>query len=225
MRPVICMITDGRLAGAAGADALVERAAAAARAGVDLIQIREAATDDRLLAAVVRDCVAAVRGTRARVIVNDRLDVALAGGAHGVHLKSASYAAARVRPIAPEGFLIGRSVHSVDEAIRAGAGVDYLIFGTVFRTPSKPESAPAGPAALAEVVWATRIPVLAVGGVTVETAGLVARTGAAGVAAIGEFADRAPAALPSVVESFTRAFDASASAKATADRPRLGLRD
>ena len=207
MRPVICMITDGRLAAVAGADALVARAAAAARAGVDLIQIREAATDDRLLAAVVRDCVAAVRGTSARVIVNDRLDVALAAGAHGVHLKSASYTAARVRPIAPDGFLIGRSVHSVDEAIRAGAGVDYLMFGTVFRTPSKPESAPAGPAALAEVVRATRIPVLAVGGVTVETAGLVARTGAAGVAAIGEFTDRAPAALPSVVESLTRAFD------------------
>lgn len=207
MRPVICMITDGRLAAVAGADALVERVAAAARAGVDLIQIREPAADDRLLAAVVRDCVAAVRGTPARVIVNDRLDVALAGGAHGLHLKSASYAAARVRPIVPDGFLLGRSVHSVDEAIRAGAGVDYLIFGTVFRTPSKPESTPAGPAALAEVVRTTRIPVLAVGGVTVETAGLVARTGAAGVAAIGQFADRAPAALTSVVESFTRAFD------------------
>jgi thiamine-phosphate diphosphorylase len=208
MRPVICMITDGRLAAVAHADALVERVAAAARAGVDLIQIREPASDDRLLAAVVRDCVAAVHGTRARVIVNDRLDVALAGGAHGVHLKSASYAVARVRPVAPEGFLIGRSVHSVDEALRAGAAVDYLIFGTVFRTPSKPESTPAGPAALVEVVQATRIPVLAVGGVTVETAGLVAGTGAAGVAAIGQFADRAPAALSSLVESFTRAFDA-----------------
>ena len=225
MRLVICMITDGQLATVAGAHALVERVAAAARAGVDLVQIREPATGDRLLAGVVHDCVAAVRGTRARVIVNDRLDVALAGGADGVHLKSASFAAARVRRIAPAGFLIGRSVHSVDETIRAGAGVDYLIFGTVFRTPSKTESTPAGPAALADVVRATRIPVLAVGGVTVETAGLVAGTGAAGVAAIGQFADRAPAALPSVVESFARAFDGSAAAKATADRPRPGFRD
>ena len=224
MRPVICMITDGRLAAAASGGVLVARLAAAARAGVDLIQIREPATDDRLLAAVVRDCVAAVRGTRARVIVNDRLDIALAGGAHGVHLKSASYAAARVRPVAPDGFLIGRSVHSVDEVIRAGTAVDYLIFGTVFRTASKPESAPAGPAALAEVVQATRIPVLAVGGVTVDTAGLVARTGAAGIAAIGPFVEHAPAALTSVVESLTRAFDASASAKAT-DRPWPGFRD
>src|SRR5688572_31706861 len=147
MRPVICMITDGRVTAARGRDALVERVAAAARAGVDLVQVREQEVDDRVLAAVVGDCVGALRGTRARVIVNDRLDVALAGGAHGVHLKSASYAAARVRAIAPAGFLIGRSVHSVDDAIRAGTAVDYLIFGTVFRTSSKPSQMPAGPAA------------------------------------------------------------------------------
>jgi thiamine-phosphate diphosphorylase len=208
MRPVICMITDGRLAAGASPDALVERVAAAGRGGVDLIQVREPSSDDRVLVAVVRDCVGAVGGTRARVIVNDRLDVALAGGAHGVHLKSASYAAARVRAMTPAGFLIGRSVHSVDDAIRAGAGADYLIFGTVFRTSSKPASTPAGQAALAEVVRATRIPVLAVGGVTVETAGLIAATGAAGVAAIGAFAERAPAALSSVVDSLRHAFDA-----------------
>ena len=208
MRPVICMITDGRLTAARDRDALVERVAAAAHAGVDLIQIREHAIDDRALTAVVGDCVRAVRGARARVIVNDRLDVALAGGAHGVHLKSASYAAPRVRAIAPAGFLIGRSVHTVVEAIRAGAGVDYLIFGTVFRTSSKPSQMPAGPAALADVVRATPIPVLAVGGVTAATAGLIADTGAAGVAAISPFAECATGLLPSVVDALTRAFDA-----------------
>lgn len=207
MRPVICMITDGRLTAARGADALVERVAAAARAGVHLIQIREQAIDDRMLAAVVGDCVGAVRGTRARVIVNDRLDVALAGGAHGVHLKSGSYSAARVRAMAPAGFLVGRSVHGVDDAMRAGAGIDYLVFGTVFRTSSKPGQTPAGPATLAEVVRATPIPVLAIGGVTAETASLIAGTGAAGVAAISTFAVCTTAALPSVVESLARAFD------------------
>lgn len=208
MRPVICMITDGRLTAARDRDALVERVASAARAGVDLIQIREYAIDDRALAAVVSDCVRAVRKTRARVLVNDRLDVALAGGAHGVHLKSASYAAARVRAVAPAGFLIGRSVHSVDDAIRAGTAVDYLIFGTVFRTSSKPSQMPAGPAALADVVRATPIPVLAVGGVTAATAGLIAETGTAGVAAISPFAECATVLLPSVVDALTRAFDA-----------------
>jgi thiamine-phosphate diphosphorylase len=195
MRPVVCMITDGRLTAARDRDALVERVASAARAGVDLIQI-------------VSDCARAVRDTRARVLVNDRLDVALAAGAHGVHLKSASYAAARVRAVAPAGFLIGRSVHSVDDAIRAGTAVDYLIFGTVFRTSSKPAQMPAGPAALADVIRATPIPVLAVGGVTAATAGLIAETGTAGVAAISLFAECATVLLPSVVDALTRAFDA-----------------
>lgn len=207
MRPVICMITDGRLAGHGGVDALVERVSAAVRAGVDLIQVREAAVDDRILAAVVNGCVRAVRGTRARVVVNDRLDVAIACGAQGVHLKSDSYPAARARALAPAGFLIGRSVHSAAEAIRAD-GADYVVFGAVFPTSSKPGQTPAGLAALEETVRATTRPVLAVGGVTVETAGPVARTGAAGVAAIGMFADHAVSALPAVVQSLTRAFDA-----------------
>ena len=207
MRPVICMITDGRLAGLGGADALVERVSAAAHAGVDLIQVREGAVDDRVLAAVVSGCVRAVRGTRARIVVNDRLDVAVACGAHGLHLKSHSYPAARARAIAPAGFLIGRSVHRADEAIRA-EGADYVIFGAVFSTSSKPGQTPAGLAALEETIRATTRPVLAVGGVTVETVGAVARTGAAGVAAIGMFADRATSALTAVVQSLTRGFDA-----------------
>lgn len=208
MRPVICMITDGRLAVSGSQNALVERVSAAARAGVDLIQIREADVDDRVLAAAVSGCVRAVRGTRARVVVNDRLDVAVACRAHGVHLKSESYPAIRARAIAPAGFLIGRSVHSAADVIRA-EGADYVIFGAVFMTSSKPGHAPAGLAALEETVRATPLPVLAVGGVTVEAAGAVARTGAAGVAAIGLFADHATAALLSVVQSLTRAFDAA----------------
>ena len=207
MRPVICMITDGRLPGYGGADALVDRVSAAARAGVDLIQVREGAVDDRVLAAVVSGCVRAVRGTRARVVVNDRLDVAVACGAQGVHLKSDSYPAARARAIAPARLLIGRSVHSAAEAIRAD-GADYVIFGAVFPTSSKPGQTPAGLAALEETIRATTRPVLAVGGVTLETVGAVARTGAAGVAAIGMFADHAASALPVVVQSLTQAFDA-----------------
>jgi thiamine-phosphate pyrophosphorylase len=208
MRPVICLITAGRLAFERGPDALVERIAAAARAGVDLVQVREHEVDDRRLAAAVSACVGAVRGTRARVVVNDRLDVALAAGAHGVHLKSDSYAPGRVRAIAPAGFLVGRSIHDVKEAIGLGSAVDYLIFGTVFPTSSKPGRKPAGAAALEETVHATPIPVLAVGGVTVETARLISRAGAAGVAAIGLFADCETTALPAVIESLTHAFDA-----------------
>jgi thiamine-phosphate pyrophosphorylase len=208
MRPVICLITDGRLGGGRDADALVQSVGAAARAGVDLIQVRERAVDDLALAAAVGRCVHAVRGTRARVVVNDRLDVALAGGAHGVHLRGDSYPAARVRSMTAAGFLVGRSVHNVEEAVRASAdgSVDYLIFGTVFATSSKPGHVPAGLTLLADTVRAAQVPVLAVGGVTADNAPLVARAGAAGVAAIGLFADGA-LPVPSSVDRITRAFD------------------
>jgi thiamine-phosphate diphosphorylase len=208
MRPVICLITDGQLAAQRSPDALVGRVAAAARAGVDLIQVREHGLDDRLLVAAVRACVGAVRGTRTRVVVNDRLDVGLAAGAHGVHLRSDSYAAVRVRRVAPAGFLVGRSIHRVEDATAAGRDVDYVIFGTVFSTASKPGRTPAGAVALQAAVRATSIPVLAVGGVTIGTAEVVAGTDAAGIAAIGMFADCALEAFPQLVESLARAFDA-----------------
>ena len=209
MRPVMCMITDGRLAAGRSADSLVESVATAARAGVDLIQIRERGVDDRTLVALIGRCVAAVQGTRARIVVNDRLDAALAGGAHGVHLRSDSYPAARARTITPAGFLVGRSVHSVEDAIRASQpdSVDYLIFGTVFATSSKPGQKPAGVSALADTVRATPVPVLAVGGVTADNAALVAGAGASGVAAIGLFVDGSPRSLGASMAGVTRAFD------------------
>lgn len=207
MRPVICMITDGSLAVRGGDGLWLARLAAAAAAGAHLIQVRERGLDDRALSAVVRRCLEAVRGTRARVIVNDRLDVALASGAHGVHLRSGSFPAQRARAMTPTGFLVGRSVHSVAEAAAADDSVDYLLFGTVFATASKPGLAPVGAAALGEAVRATGLPVLAVGGVTADNAGEVARAGAAGVAAIGLFAAAAPAAVRASVERIARAFD------------------
>jgi thiamine-phosphate pyrophosphorylase len=211
MRPVICMITDGRTGGAAAAaaaEAVVESVAAAARGGVDLIQVRERTLEDGALVTLVGRCVEAVRGTRTRVLVNDRPDVAVAARAHGVHLRGDSYDAARVRAIVPPAFLIGRSVHTAEDAVRAGqAGtVDYLMFGSVFETASKPGRTPAGLAALERTVRDVAIPVLAVGGVTEANAALVAQTGAAGVAAIGVFAG-ARTSLASRIELIARAFD------------------
>jgi thiamine-phosphate diphosphorylase len=184
------MITDRRrLAG--GEDGLVQRVAAAAAAGVDLVQVRERDMAARDLSRLVERCVAAVQGTRTRVLVNDRLDVALAARAHGVHLRGDSPPASRARPLAPIGFLIGRSVHSAAEAVAAYAegGLDYLLFGAVFTTTSKPGQIPAGVQALAEVVGVTPLPVLAIGGISSETAPALARTGCAGFAAIGWFAE------------------------------------
>lgn len=169
--------------------ALIARVAAAA-AGVHLVQVRDPGLAGGPLERLVVRCVAAVRGSGTRIIVNDRLDVALAAGAHGVHLRGDSIPAARARTLAPGGFIIGRSVHGVDEARRAdeAGGLDYLIFGTVFPTASKAGADVAGPEALAAVVRNTSLPVLAIGGISVETAARAGATGAAGFAAIGLFA-------------------------------------
>jgi thiamine-phosphate diphosphorylase len=184
------MITDRRrLAGAE--DALVQRVAAVAAAGVDLVQIRERDMEARDLSRLVARCVGVVSNTRTRILVNDRLDVALTAGAHGLHLRSDSMPASRARSLAPIGFLIGRSVHSAAEAVAAAAdgGLDYLLFGAVFASASKPGYTPAGVAALAEVSAAVSLPVLAVGGISRETVPQLAGTGCAGFAAIGWFVD------------------------------------
>jgi thiamine-phosphate pyrophosphorylase len=145
------------------------------------------------------------------VVVNDRLDVALAAGAHGVHLRGDSYPAARVRAVVPPGFLVGRSVHSAGEAVAVAAagGVDYLVFGSVFATASKAGQPPAGLPELAAVAAAVPVPVLAVGGVTVEHAGRVAQAGAAGAAAIGLFAETRDELVWRAVAGVNMAFDTS----------------
>jgi thiamine-phosphate pyrophosphorylase len=183
------MVTGGTSPRSGGDEALLTRARAAALAGVDLIQIREPQLDGAALFHLVKRCVAAVRSTRTRVLVNERIDVALAAHAHGVHLRGDSVSAGRVRAIAPPGFLVGRSVHDVAEvaAVTAGGGVDYLIFGTVFASENKPDRAAAGVGVLEEAVAVTTIPILAIGGITPERLPDVARVGTAGWAAIGLF--------------------------------------
>jgi thiamine-phosphate pyrophosphorylase len=185
--PVICMVTDRAAIGERDFLTLI---GAAAEAGVDLIQIRERDLDAGALARLTRQAIDVVSGTGARIMVNDRVDVALAAGAAGVHLRGDGLPAARVRAMAPPGFLIGRSVHSEDEAaeVEAAGGCDYLIFGTVFSSASKPaDHRTAGPDGLARVCARVRLPVIAIGGITVSVAADVRRAGAAGVAAIGAF--------------------------------------
>jgi thiamine-phosphate pyrophosphorylase len=164
-----------------------QQAAAAARAGVDLVQVRERGLEDRALVALAVALRDAMSGAGARMIVNDRIDVALAAGANGVHLPASALPCARARAIVPDGFLVGRSVHSAAEAVTAegSGGCDYLIFGTVFESASKPAGhRVAGVRALAEVCAAVRLPVLAIGGITTARIPDVVRAGAAGIAAV-----------------------------------------
>jgi thiamine-phosphate pyrophosphorylase len=216
---IVHLVTDrrrlARLAGGrppdhAGWIALVE---AAVDARVDVIQVRELDLEARELAAMVSAAVARAAGSATRIVVNDRLDVAIAGGADGVHLRGDSVPAARARALAPSDFVVGRSVHSVAEAIDQAPFVDYLIAGTVWATASKPAAAPLlGVDGLAAIARAVAVPVLGIGGVTIERAAILARAGAAGVAAIGLFQpaaarDRAAVPLRETVEMLRRSFD------------------
>jgi thiamine-phosphate pyrophosphorylase len=196
---MICLVTDRRRLvgpGASSADArrcLLTQARQAVDAGVDLIQVRERDLEAAELASLVADLLAITRPTVTRLIVNDRLDVALACGADGVHLRSDSIAVAAARRLAPAGFLIGRSVHGVDEAAAAN-GADYLIAGAVFPSESKPPAhARLGIDGLRAVAGAVTAPVLAIGGITIERLEEVAASGVAGVAAIGLFVGSAGA--------------------------------
>ena len=152
-------ITDRQALG--GIPGLLECIVANSRAGVEWIQIREKDLSALKLFELTR---AALRiAGDSRIIVNSRLDIALAAGAHGVHLPSNSIAPSRMRPLCPAGFLIGVSTHSWADVRQAEAeGADYAVFGPVFATGAK---RPAGVAALAEAVAAVSIPVIALGGV------------------------------------------------------------
>ena len=202
--PIICLVTDGR----GREQPLLDLIAEAAHAGVDLIQIRERLLDDRALVNLTRRAGEATRGTRSRIVVNDRVDVALAAHASGVHLRGDSFAAGRIRALAPPGFLIGRSVHDPAEAaaVEAGGGCDYLLFGTVFPSTSKRPANPiSGPGVLREVCATVGIPVLAVGGISVENVSQVGASGAAGIAAISLFARGD--AIAATVSMLRRRFD------------------
>jgi thiamine-phosphate pyrophosphorylase len=189
---ILCLVSDRRRL--AGADAppdearrcLLLQARYAVEAGIDLLQIRERDLEAADLAHLVTAMLGVTRGSRTRVVVNDRLDVALACGADGVHLRADSIAIAAARRLAPAPFLIGRSVHSAHEAGEA-AGADYLVAGTAFPTASKPGASTLGAGGLRDIVRAAPGPVLAIGGVTGDHCAGVAAAGAAGIAAIGLF--------------------------------------
>lgn len=189
---------------------VVAQVRAAARAGVDLVQVRERDLEARPLATLVSACLEAARGSSLRIVVNDRLDVALATGAHGVHLRGDSMPSARVRAVTPDDFLIGRSVHAEHEARQAASsgGLDYLLFGTVFSTRSKsPGHVPAGLEQLDRVARSVELPVLAIGGVAGARVHDVARTAAAGFAAIGYFTDGSSGSRPAFDERIGQAVE------------------
>jgi len=161
---------------------------AAVAGGLDLIQVREKDLDAAQILALARGAVEIAKGGpgRCRVVVNDRLDVALAARAAGVHLPAEGFPVADVRRVTGTRLLVGRSIHSLAEGREAArSGADYVIFGPVFETPGKAAYGPAqGAPALRKVAESVRVPVWAIGGITPESAGALRGIPIAGVAAI-----------------------------------------
>jgi thiamine-phosphate pyrophosphorylase len=196
-RPLSYLVTPGETTRETTPDGpdftrLLALVSAAGAASVSLVQLREKNLRPRVLYELAARSVELLRGTPTRLFVNDRADVARAAGAAGVHLTTRSLDAATVRRAFGPDFLIGVSAHTPDEARAArDGGADFAVFGPVFDTPSKcAYGPPAGLDALAEVARALApFPVLAIGGVTRESAPRAILAGAAGVAAIRLFAD------------------------------------
>jgi thiamine-phosphate diphosphorylase len=190
----LCLVTDRRrLGAAAGArpeawcDLLLEQVRAAATAAVDYIQVRETDLEARDLTELTRRLLPLLAGSPTRLLVNDRVDVALASGAHGVHLKERSVMPDHVRRITPTGFVIGCSVHTTAD-IGARKAADFLIAGTVLSTASKRAPEYLNEEGLRRIVRAAgEQPVLGIGGLDVASVPILRSSGAAGLAAIGAF--------------------------------------
>lgn len=166
-----------------------EIVAAAAAGGVERVQIREKDLPTRELVALVRAVRRAAGG--ARLLVNDRIDVALATGADGVHLGKSTLPVAAARRLAPE-LEIGYSAHGLEEALAAEReGASFVTFSPVYATRSEGSrgAPPQGIAALRNVCRALRIPVLALGGVTAPRVPELLAAGAGGVAVVSAISE------------------------------------
>jgi thiamine-phosphate pyrophosphorylase len=173
--PRLILVTDRRAT--AGRD-LVDVVAAALDAGLPAVQLREKDLPGRPLLALAERLRAATARAGALLFVNDRVDVAIAAGADGVHLGGGALPVAVARGLLPAGALVGVSIHAPGEPT---AGADFAFFGPVWETPGK---VTAGCEQLAAAVSAAGCPVLAIGGVTAARVPAARRAGAAGVAVI-----------------------------------------
>jgi thiamine-phosphate pyrophosphorylase len=202
----LCLVTDRTLT--RGRD-LVTVVGDCLAAGLPAVQVREKDLPAADLADLCRRLRAPTRERGALLIVNDRVDVALAVGADGVQRTTTSLPIDTIRAIAGARLAIGASVHSLEDAVEAEArGADWIVFGPIYDTPSKrPYGAPQGLDALAKVAGRLRVPVIAIGGVTAARVGAVRAAGAFGVAAIAAILDQA-----SPADAVRRFLDALAAA-------------
>lgn len=173
------------------------------------IQLRERDLSARDLLALAREVQAFTAAHRSQLLINDRIDIALALEGVGVHLRSNSLPVSVVRQLLGAERLLGLSVHGVEEAVQAESqGADYVIFGPIYETPSKQAfGPPLGLHSLEKVCRLVRIPIIGIGGVTVARVGEMRQAGAFGVAVITAIlgADDVEAATGELLDAVTRA--------------------
>ena len=203
-QPCLCLVTDRTVT----PSDLVERVTEAVAGGVDLVQLREKDLSNEGLLELAGTLLEAIGG-RAKLIVNERADVALAAGAQGVQLGESGPPVSEARKTLGGDALIGRSVHSLRSAAQAEAdGADFLVVGTMFASRSHPGETPAGPSLMRGVSAKSRLPLIGIGGITPENAAEVMNAGASGVAVITNIlADKDPkAAAAKLKEAISEAW-------------------
>jgi thiamine-phosphate pyrophosphorylase len=154
--------------------------------GVSMIQLRERDLSARELVTLAREVQAVTASARSQLLINDRIDVALALEGVGVHLRSNSLPVPVARQLLGAQRLLGISVHAVEEAVRAESqGADYIVLGPIYETPSKQMfGPPLGIHTLEKACSLVRIPIIGIGGVTAARAREMRRAGAFGAAVI-----------------------------------------
>ncbi len=193
----MCLVTDRQFL---GERSLVDIVAQAIRGGVDMVQLREKNLDARTWLDLAREVAQLCRKSKVFFIVNDRVDIAAASGADGVHLGQEDFPVALARKILGNQKIIGKSTHSLEQAKEAiKEKVDYVAVGPVFWTQTKKIDRPVGTELVAQVRKLTRKPILAIGGIQPENAAAVIAAGATGVAVVS-----ALMAAPDAAEAASR---------------------
>lgn len=177
------LVTDPDSCGPRGVAPTVR---AALRGGVTLVQLRDKQASTRTLLELARTLLEICADFEVPLIINDRVDVALAAGAHGVHVGAEDMPVAEVRRLLGPGAIVGVSVRSIEDALRAAQqGADYVAANGVWSTPTKTDfGAPLGLESLRELARGSELPVVAIGGVQLGNINTVSAAGCAGAAVV-----------------------------------------